>query len=994
MPIGVPRIIYCWSEELPAQWTDIYNFIFRKRMIFLMQHLDNEICNQICGLLINIHMEDRTKDLDEKKMLKSSEKGSSAERGGGGTKFRRTAGISENSSGFGQIPTGSTKAPLSSKGQGGFGSNLKTDPNLTQPPNTSVFSQSGRAEDLLKNSDEDLAIDDLAILEQYTLQKITLEWLNWNAQFFDYADEPYLFYLAELLSSKKDENLNLLYGNSAANNFFSFREKGISASGIPAASSKWSYLSQNFGNLLGEAMLGGLFSSPLYNILPEISGGISSREIPVALISSSPKKKKSQALSQPLLETRGKIPHSCPPDQDEGSYSSSTSSPTGRISRVQSDLTASSFGYLAKQGYQNISRLMLILTLNASSDIAKKTISEYSNENIQSAKTNIEEFTLFSNPALISGQERFYFSNSFFKKELENLEIYSPFRQLTLMSVAFILNKVQDISTQTKNAVFDTVFNMPSGSGYSNKGVLMSSSSLGEKGEKEKRGSTPKETGASDWGDLERVPSFTEKKEGISPTGKINQGAFPHACLAEPDPDADAVPKEKHEHKDKDQHKERDAGSPNGDQEQQKDEVSAYSPSGLNRNRSEKTKMLKNALNQRVIKNSFSKILNDFSINSFFISPYANTLTTLNNKQAFSISNKTNNAFDPQKGIQRYPTDQQPLVLRENKNTKINEKVLGQRVLKKEYNQDYSNLLNLGAGLFSSSSSSLASVAEQKPQGGRGGHGHGAGEALGEKRKRLSSSSALSGQKTKRLIKNLYDPSLLAVNLSSTLPGGEPEELSRPSSSIYDSRNIVSPQMRIGATREYKDERIMRMIEEESENKLFVLINSFGGSVGNGITIHDAMQFIRGTILTVGLGVVASAASLALAGGTIGDRYITEACHAMIHQPEGGVSGQASDLWIESQEILKIRLNVAEIYSLTTYRPRHKVLRDLDRDFYLTASEACAYGLADYVATSAVMHEIIQATNSAWDYQDSKQQRLLEKRLSLSSNPDTQSILK
>jgi len=71
MPIGVPRIIYCWGEELPAQWTDIYNFIFRRRMVFLMQYLDDELCNQICGLLINIHMEDRSKELEKKEMENS-----------------------------------------------------------------------------------------------------------------------------------------------------------------------------------------------------------------------------------------------------------------------------------------------------------------------------------------------------------------------------------------------------------------------------------------------------------------------------------------------------------------------------------------------------------------------------------------------------------------------------------------------------------------------------------------------------------------------------------------------------------------------------------------------------------------------------------------------------------------------------------------------------------------------------------------------------------
>ena len=110
----------------------------------------------------------------------------------------------------------------------------------------------------------------------------------------------------------------------------------------------------------------------------------------------------------------------------------------------------------------------------------------------------------------------------------------------------------------------------------------------------------------------------------------------------------------------------------------------------------------------------------------------------------------------------------------------------------------------------------------------------------------------------------------------------------------------------------------------------------------------------------------------------------------MIHQPEGGIQGQASDIWIDSQEIMKIRLDVAEIYSLATYRPRHKILRDLDRDFYLTATETIHYGLADEIATNEVMHEIIEMTSKVWDYHDSKQQRLLESRESNNSGLDTQ----
>nr|YP_009184659.1 proteolytic subunit 2 of clp protease [Mychonastes jurisii]ALO62701.1 proteolytic subunit 2 of clp protease [Mychonastes jurisii] len=190
--------------------------------------------------------------------------------------------------------------------------------------------------------------------------------------------------------------------------------------------------------------------------------------------------------------------------------------------------------------------------------------------------------------------------------------------------------------------------------------------------------------------------------------------------------------------------------------------------------------------------------------------------------------------------------------------------------------------------------------------------------------------------------------------------------------------------------RDYFRKQTERTLLEEETKKVFMMINSFGGSVGNGITVHDALQFIKAGSMTLGLGVAASAASLALAGGTIGDRYITEGCHVMIHQPEGGLSGQASDIWIDSQEIMKIRLDVAEIYSLSTYRPRHKILQDLDRDFYLTAIESIYYGLADEIATNVVMHEIIEMTNQVWDYHDTEQQRLLETRDSETSGLKTQ----
>jgi ATP-dependent Clp protease protease subunit len=550
MPIGVPRIIYCWGEELPAQWTDIYNFIFRRRMVFLMQYLDDELCNQICGLLINIHMEDRSKELEKKEMERSGLFKGSTKQARAGTK--------------------------------------KTDP-LSGPANLSDKKEKS-VEDLL-GADEDLGIEDNNTLEQFTLQKITMEWLNWNAQFFDYSDEPYLFYLAELLSKdfSKNEGRMLYNGDTK----------------------EMSRLMMMFKNMTNS--MSGKESSKFFDKLASTSGNWDNGK-----------------LSQP--------------------------------------------------------------------------------GNVQ-------------NPA-----------------NLQPLDVYSPFRLLANFAS-------QDYSLKDVNPLS---------------------------------------------GNSQLLQMFNQMQ-----TSKTN-------------------------------------GS-----------------SGM------------------------TKLLSDLSQKNF----------TQNSKNHKKMEQSA-------------------------------EKALGQRRLRKEYTQDKVNL-NLGLG----------SLAENS-------------------RSRLQKSS------------NYLD-----------------------FSSYNDSYNEF---------RDYYRKQTERALSEEESKKVFVIINSFGGSVGNGITVHDALQFIKAGSLTLALGVAASAASLALAGGTIGERYVTEGCHVMIHQPEGGLQGQASDIWIDSQEIMKIRLDVAEIYSLSTYRPRHKILRDLDRDFYLTATETIYYGLADEIATNEVMSDILEMTSKVWDYHDSKQQRLLETRESANSGVDTQ----
>ena len=536
MPIGVPRIIYCWGEELPAQWTDIYNFIFRRRMVFLMQYLDDELCNQICGLLINIHMEDRSKELEKKEMEKS-----------------------------GLFKGGSTKQGSQAQNDMGATSRMST------MNKASAFSP--KSVDDLLTSEDDLAIDQNNMLEQYTLQKITMDWLNWNAQFFDYSDreaEPYLYYLADILS-------------------------------------------KDFAKDSGNSM-----------------------------------------------------------------YSGSNQSP----------------------GQQNISAEQLIKMF----------------------KNNSSQMGLPAN------------SNNGLNSNSNGLDVYSPFRLLANFAA-------QNYS-------------------FNNVNPLM----------------------------------------GAVPAQNTN--------------------------------------------------------------------------------NQFKTIFNQFKTGS---------------KQNYGLA-KLLNELSQQK-LQNSLFDNNTMI-------ESSEKALSQRNLKREYMQDRVN-----------------------------------------------------GKPFNYLDFNSYS--------------GDNLDLSGRSAQLYRKQTE-------------------RTMQEEESKKVFVIINSFGGSVGNGITVHDALQFIKAGSLTLGLGVAASAASLVLAGGTIGERYVTEGCHVMIHQPEGGLNGQASDIWIDANEIMKIRLDVAEIYSLSTYRPRHKILRDLDRDFYLTATETIQYGLADEIATNEVMHSIIELTNQAWNFDDSKQERLLAARDSALDPAQTQ----
>uniref|UniRef100_A0AB39U3R9 ATP-dependent Clp protease proteolytic subunit n=1 Tax=Borodinellopsis insignis TaxID=3229915 RepID=A0AB39U3R9_9CHLO len=579
MPIGVPRIIYSWGEELPAQWTDIYNFIFRRRMVFLMQYLDDELCNQICGLLINIHMEDRSKELEKKETERSG-------------LFKAQNNTTQNSKSSASDEAGEKTSNFFSK-------KIKS------------------AEDLLK-SDEDLGIEENNTLEQYTLQKITMEWLNWNAQFFDYSEEPYLFYLAELFNKKnlRENDARLLYNVNTID------------------MSKLMLMLKNMANTN--------LKNSLYNELGET--------------------------------------------------------------------TSSSLKFLG------------------------------------STESNNRNYGL---------------KNFDFYTEKRRFDVYSPFRLLANF--------------------------------------------------------TPENYSLKDLNPL------SGKNQLLQMFAQIQKLKF----------------------------------------------------SGLT----------SDPVNEKLWFSNINKLVSNLAQKDF-----SSKIQNTQYKEESSI------------------------------------KALAQRSLRNEYIQDRIQRNN--------------------------------GALIG-------STDFLNKKSNINNIGHLNKGALNYLDFES-----------------YDQS--------YNEFKDYYRKQTERAFQEEESKKVFVIINSFGGSVGNGITVHDALQFIKAGSLTLALGVAASAASLALAGGTIGERYVTEGCHVMIHQPEGGLQGQASDIWIDSQEIMKIRLDVAEIYSLSTYRPRHKILRDLDRDFYLTATETIHYGLADEIATNEVMHEIIEMTSKVWDYHDSKQQRLLESRESASAGLDTQ----
>ena len=136
---------------------------------------------------------------------------------------------------------------------------------------------------------------------------------------------------------------------------------------------------------------------------------------------------------------------------------------------------------------------------------------------------------------------------------------------------------------------------------------------------------------------------------------------------------------------------------------------------------------------------------------------------------------------------------------------------------------------------------------------------------------------------------------------------------------------------------------------ENPEKDIHLYINSPGGSVTAGLSIYDTMQFVRPDVSTMCIGQAASMGAFLLAAGAAGKRYSLPNSRCMIHQPSGGAQGQASDIHIHAQEILKIRQRLNELMAGHTGQPVEQIALDTERDRFLSADEAREYGLIDQV---------------------------------------------
>jgi ATP-dependent Clp protease, protease subunit len=144
---------------------------------------------------------------------------------------------------------------------------------------------------------------------------------------------------------------------------------------------------------------------------------------------------------------------------------------------------------------------------------------------------------------------------------------------------------------------------------------------------------------------------------------------------------------------------------------------------------------------------------------------------------------------------------------------------------------------------------------------------------------------------------------------------------------------------------------LLHLESEEPDRDISIYINSPGGSVYAGLTIYDAMQFVRPDIQTTCVGIAMSMGALLLVSGTNGKRVALPNAKILIHQLSGGFEGQATDIEIQAREVINVKRRLEEIIAAHSGQPLERVSKDMERDYFMTAEEAREYGIIDRVIT-------------------------------------------
>jgi ATP-dependent Clp protease protease subunit len=154
--------------------------------------------------------------------------------------------------------------------------------------------------------------------------------------------------------------------------------------------------------------------------------------------------------------------------------------------------------------------------------------------------------------------------------------------------------------------------------------------------------------------------------------------------------------------------------------------------------------------------------------------------------------------------------------------------------------------------------------------------------------------------------------------------------------------------------------QLLYLEAENPKKEISMYINSPGGVVTSGLAIYDTMQFIRPAVSTLCTGQAASMGSLLLCAGEKGQRFALPNARILLHQPSGGFQGQASDIERHAEDIIKLKRRLNEIYVKHTGQDYDVIEKTLDRDYFLTANEACNFGIVDKVITKRTEEEALQ----------------------------------